>query len=132
MAVDKLGQSTPPVVPVQPSPPPAPLETPPDGQTGAALARLALQLAQGAAANPMSILGGETTLQPATLQAAGFDAGSFGIGGTSSLVSADPSVETFARDYLDKPADMQPETGRSNNLRALFARNNTGQNPDAI
>lgn len=106
-----------PVVPVQP--PPAP-ETPPDGETGASSARLALVTSGAAASAPA-----------AQVSAPVFEARSADIGATPVL-SADPSVETFADDYLNASRDVPPETGRSDNVSALFSRNNAGRTSGAL
>lgn len=120
MAVEKIERHAPPpttpVVPVQPS---SAVETPPDGQTGASFARLAPSMSRPHAEAAASA----ANVQFSDVQSVDVE--------EPAAFAADPSVRSFA-EYLDKRWELQPETGRFNNLRALFSRHNSGHNSGAL
>lgn len=117
-----------PVVPVLPSPA---LGNPDDGQTGASAGRLAPLMAEAAAqaAGPaVADIAADAFAPPAV--ASGYDIGTLDMLAASHLgasdfaasaVSADPSVETFAEDYLNRRQEVRSETGRFDNVGALFS-----------
>ncbi|MGV6872692.1 hypothetical protein ACUSIJ_08370 [Pseudochelatococcus sp. B33] len=120
MAASEIGRyASPPALPVVPVQPPSAPETPPDGQTGASAVRLAPVTSEAAA-----------QVSAPAFDARPLDAGTPVLG--TSIFTADPSVENFAEDYLNKPRNVPPETGRSDNVSALFSRNNAGRNTGVL
>lgn len=105
-----------PVAPVQPSPAP---ETPPEGQTGASLGRLAPQLPQTGAEAP------STQAATSPLDALSFDPG------PAPALGVHASVENF-EDYLRNPAELFPETTQLDSTAALFAARKAGQDLGSI